>query len=180
MCRLSCLFPAQLMLLFRDNRLVGAPEISITGSTTIHLWKRLPEFPTASFAAISDHERHNLACLPAERKPNPALLCFLADKGPEFIQFECDATQITWDCWDQRLCERDQTLGFFLTSQSPYCAQHRTFVPIRASYCALDKRGGWFLAVDLNMPLCQDCRGFADDRFDRSTSACRWGQYRIL
>lgn len=113
MRRLSRLFPARLMLLFRDNRLIGAPEISITGSTTIHRWKRLPEFLTGGFAAISDHERHNLACLPTERKPNPALFCFLADKGPEFIQLERDATQITWDCWDQRLLSLTQTLGFF-------------------------------------------------------------------
>ncbi len=177
---LSRLFSTRLMLLFRDNRLIGAPEISITRSTTIDRRKRLPEFPTGGFAAISDHERHNLACLSAERKPNPALFGFLAHKRPEFIQFKRDTPGIARNCRNQCLCECRQTLGFFLTSQSPYCAQHRTFVPIRVSYCALDRHGGSFLAVLLNRPLYRDYRDFADDSSDRSTSACRWGQYRIL
>jgi len=177
---LSALFPTRLMLLFRNNRLIRAPEISIASSTSIHLWKRIPEFPAGRFAAISDHECDNLACLPAESKPNPALICFLADKGPELIQFKRDATGIARNCWNQCLCERCQTLGFFLTSQSRYCAQHRTFVPIRAGYCALDRHAGSFLAVPLNMPSYQDCLDFADGRSGRDTSACRSGQYRIL
>jgi hypothetical protein len=180
MCGLSALFPAWLMLLFRNDGLIRAPEISITGSTTILRRKCVPELLAGGFAPIADHERDNLACFPAEGKPHPALVCFLAHKRPEFIQLKRDATRITWNCRNQCLCELCQTLGFFLTSQSPYCAQHRTSVPIRASYCALDRHGGWFLAVDLNMRYCQDYRDFADDSRDRSTSACRWGQYRIL
>ena len=168
------------MLFFRDNRLIGVPEICITGSTVICLRKRVPEFPAADFAAISNHERGNLACFSAESKPNPALICFLADKGPEFIQFKRDATRIARNCRNQCLCERGQTLGFFLTSQSPYCAQHRTFVPIRASYCALDRHAGSFLAVPPNMLSYQGCLDFAGGRSDKGTSACRSGQYRIL
>jgi hypothetical protein len=103
---LSALFPARLMLLFRDNGLIGAPEISITGSMTIYLWKRVPEFPTGGFAPISDHERDDLARLATESKPNPALIGFLTHKGPEFIQFKRDATGIARNCRNQCLSER--------------------------------------------------------------------------
>ena len=168
------------MLFFWNDGLIGAPKITLPGSLTIRLRKRIPEFATTRFTAISDHERDNLACLPAERKPNPALLCFLAHKGPEFIQFERDTTRIARHCRNKRLCERLQTLGFFLTSQSQYYAQYRTFVLIRVSYCALDRLGGSFLAVLLNKPLYRDFHGFAGDRFDRNTSAYRLEQYRIL
>ena len=177
---LSTLFPARFVLFFRDNRLIGAPEICITGSTTICLWKRVPEFLTGDFAAISNHKPDNLARFSAESQPNPALLCFLADKRPEFIQFKRDATRIARNCWNQCLRERCQTLGFFLASQSQYYEQHRTFVPIRASYCAPDRRAGSFLAVVLNMLSYQGCLDFAAGRSDRGIFACHSGQYRIL
>ena len=180
MCSLSALFSARLMLFVGNNGLIGAPKIRITGSLTIRLWKRLPEFATGDFATIPDHECDNLTSLPAERKPNPALFCFLAHKRPEFIQLECDTTRIARNRWNKSLCERLQRLDFFLTSQSPYYAQHRTSVPIRVSYYVLDRLAGSFLAVLLNRPLYRDFHGFAGDRFDRGTFASRLGQYRIL
>jgi hypothetical protein len=94
-----------------------------------------------------------LKCFPAEREPYPALIDFLLHKRPEFIQFECNATRITRNRWNKRLFKRLQTLGFFLANQSPYFAQRRTFVPIRVSYCALDRLGGSFPAVLLNRRL---------------------------
>jgi hypothetical protein len=54
------------------------------------------------------------------------------------------------------------------------------FALIRASYYALDRREGSFLAVVLNMPLYQDCPDFAGDSSGRGTSVYRSGQYRIL
>jgi hypothetical protein len=104
------------MLLFRNDGLIRAPEIRITGSITILRRKCVLEFPTGGFAPITNHERDNLACLPTERKPNPTLICFPAYKGPEFIQFKRDTTGIARNCRNECLCELRQTLGFFLTS----------------------------------------------------------------
>ena len=180
MRRLSALFPARLMVLFGNNRLIGTPEIRIADTTVIYRRKRLPEFLTGRFAAISDHERNNLACFPTESKPYPALICLLAHKRPDFIQFKQNATEIARNCRNQRLCQRRQRLDFFLTSQSQYCEQHRTFVPIHASYCALDRHVGLFLAVPLNRLSYRDCPDFVGGRSGRDTSACRSGQYHIL
>jgi hypothetical protein len=146
MCSLSALFAARLMLLIGNNRLIGTPKITLTGSLTICLRKPFPQFAAAGFAAISDHERDNLAGLPAERKPNPALLSFLPHKRPDFIQFERDTTRIVRNGWNKCLCEGLQALGFFLASQSPYFAQHRTFVPNHVSCYALDRLGESLLA----------------------------------
>ena len=105
MCGFSALFPTWLMLFLWDYRLIGAPEISIADTAAIYLWKSIPEFLARRFAAITTHKRNNLACFATKRKPNPALICFCAYKGPKLIQFKREATGITRNCRNKCLCE---------------------------------------------------------------------------
>ena len=105
MCGFSTLFSTWLMLFLWDNRLIGAPEISIAGTTTIRLRKRVPEFLARRFAAITTHKRNNLACFATKRKPNPALICFCAYKGPKLVQFKRETTGIAWNCRNKCVCQ---------------------------------------------------------------------------
>jgi hypothetical protein len=159
MSRLSRLFSDCSMLFGWDNALICRPEICVTDTTTIARWYRTPELSAGHLAPITDDKRHNLPRFPTQCQPYPRLIGFLANKGPELITFEGDGTRIVWLWRDERLLERRQLLGFFLTNGSPSRAQHRTCAPIRASYYVPDRREG---SLPFAPPNSQRYSGFRD------------------
>jgi hypothetical protein len=167
------------MLFEWNNALICRPEICITDTTPIASWYRTPEFSTGHFTPITQGKRHDLPSFPAQREPYPALIRFLANKGPEFITFEGDATRIVRLRREKRLLEWRQLVGFFLTSKLPSGAQRRTSVPIHASCCVPDRREGFPLFVPPNSQHCSDFRDFVGHRYYNGTSVFRSAQYHI-
>src|SRR5215470_2779550 len=115
---LSRLLPDCSMLFGRNNTLICHPEIRIADTTPIGRWYRTPELSAGRLALITQDECHDLPSFPAQCQPYPGLIGFLTNKGPKLITLEHDGARIVWLRRNQRLLERRQLLGFFLTSGS--------------------------------------------------------------
>src|SRR5689334_1360568 len=104
MCGLSRFFPHCLMVFGRNHGLICLPEVGIARTTPIDVWNGPPELSAGDFTAITDGERDNLARFPTECQPYPVLVDFLANKGPNLIQFEDNRAWIEWNGWNERVC----------------------------------------------------------------------------
>jgi hypothetical protein len=85
---LAAFFANRMMRLFRKNVGIGFPEITVRLAVLVLWWNCLPERPASGFAAISDHESHDLSGATTHRRPQPAFVRFSEHKQPDFIQFE--------------------------------------------------------------------------------------------
>ena len=88
MSRFSSLFAHGCVLLLRDHRRVGRPEIREAMPLPIPLWNGFPQPLTCLFAPIPHGIGHHLPCLATEGNPNPGVVRFFEHKRPELIQFQ--------------------------------------------------------------------------------------------
>jgi hypothetical protein len=86
--RFSGLFAHGCVLLLRDHRRVGRPEIRAAMSLPILLWNGFPPPLTRLFAPIPHGIGHHLSRLAAEGNPNPGVVRFFEHKRPQLIQFQ--------------------------------------------------------------------------------------------
>ena len=76
---------------WQDGR-IRLPKIRVADRTlAIDHRKRGPEFARCGFGSRPNRHAHDFACVAIERKPDPFLAAFLADKRPEFITFQNQA-----------------------------------------------------------------------------------------
>ena len=68
------------MLLFRDDFLVGFPEICITVSRAISLRHLLPKLKASRCPTITDNKCDDLPCATAQCDPNPTLATLLENE----------------------------------------------------------------------------------------------------
>ena len=86
--RFSGLFAHGYVLLLRDHRRVGRPEIREAVTSTIAVWNGLPQALTRLFAPIPNRISDHLRRLAAQGNPKPGVVRFFEDKRPELIQFQ--------------------------------------------------------------------------------------------
>jgi len=67
---------------------IGVPEIAETGAGPIVLGNPMPEPPTRPYAVIANDTGDDLARPPTQDRPQPAFPRPLADKRPDFIDFQ--------------------------------------------------------------------------------------------
>ena len=82
------LFAHRTMLFFRNNGLIGRPEISETDPGAIRLGNGLPQVLTGPLAPIPNRISHDLAGPTTQGNPDPHLLALVSYERPERIQLE--------------------------------------------------------------------------------------------
>jgi hypothetical protein len=113
----------------------GEPEVAATGATTIVGRDAHPQGAGALRRAISHEESDDLAGLPTQGNPHPALVGFGADKAPEFVQLQ----HVAFFGGQQRLAQWRQLGGFFST-RARACPAPRRRRARRASSGVSDRR----------------------------------------
>lgn len=89
MCGFACLLADGPVPFGRDHAAIGGIEIRIAdGPFAIVGWERSPQPPTGFGGPITDREPDHPARLALQGDPDPDLLPFVADKGPQFIDLE--------------------------------------------------------------------------------------------
>jgi hypothetical protein len=89
--------------LARQDRRIGGPEIRIAdGTLPIIRRETIPQFLFGGLTAIADCYTDDLACLTVKREPNPNDLLLAADKRPQFITFEPQASLFLGVIWTVR------------------------------------------------------------------------------
>ena len=80
MIGLSAAFTDTMMRFFRKDELVSFPEVTVTLTTFVGVWKLLPKLATGCFTAIPDDKGHDLPRSAAHDCPNPAFVPSFVDK----------------------------------------------------------------------------------------------------
>ena len=114
MSRFSGLFAHGCVLLLRDRRRVGRPEIGEAMPLAIPLWNGFPHPLTRLFAPIPNRIGHHLSRLAAQGNPNPGVERFFEHKRPELIQFQDRGRGIFGVRGEQSGPQRRKLGSFFL------------------------------------------------------------------
>ena len=56
--------------------MIGVPEVTVDPTTPIARWNGLPQLAARDFVRGPNRVADNLACVPAEREPDPLLIGF--------------------------------------------------------------------------------------------------------
>ena len=78
--RLSALFAARRVVLFRDDVSVCFPEVAVAMTRAIGWWYAVPEFLTSSLTAVAHDICHDLARAATKSNPYPPLIALFANK----------------------------------------------------------------------------------------------------
>jgi len=87
MGRLPTFLADRRMLLLWYHCLVGGPEIGEAVTGAIGCWNGIPQAAAGGLTAIPDRIGDYLAGATTEGDPDPTLVHFLGDKGPQLIEF---------------------------------------------------------------------------------------------
>jgi hypothetical protein len=109
----SSLFTNGCMLLLRDHRRIGRPEIREAAPVPIPLWNGFPQPLTRLFAPIPDRIGNHLPRLATEGNPNPGVVYFFKHKRPDLVQFQDRGRGILWIRGEQRCTQRGELSYFF-------------------------------------------------------------------
>src|SRR3989442_2983773 len=96
MSRFSRLFSYSCVLLLRNHRLVGCPEVGEAMPLTIEVWNALPQSLARPFTPIPNGIANHLTRLAAKGDPNPGVIGFFEHKRPQFVQFQRGGSRILW------------------------------------------------------------------------------------
>jgi hypothetical protein len=88
MRRFPGLFSHTAVGLSREHRRIGVPEVAETEASARGSRNPMPEPPTGAFAVIADDNGDDLPRPTAQDRPQPAVPRPLADKRPDFIDFQ--------------------------------------------------------------------------------------------
>ncbi len=97
----SRLFAHCCVLLIRNYRLVGCPEVRKAMPLAVGGWNGLPQPLTRVFAPVTQCIGDHLSRLATQGNPHPDLVGFFEHKGPQFIQFQRGRSRILWIGGDQ-------------------------------------------------------------------------------
>ena len=86
--QLSAFLAHRLVVILGDYRSICLPEIAVAISTFVAFGNPLPQPTTSSLATVADGVSDHLACVACQGDPYPAFVGFLADKGPQLVEFE--------------------------------------------------------------------------------------------
>jgi len=92
---LSGFFANGLVCGFRQDLLIGFPEVRKRLTILILNRDFGPQSATGFLASITDHKGYDLASAPTHNSPEPTFVDFLEYKAPGFIKFQ-DITQLCW------------------------------------------------------------------------------------
>jgi hypothetical protein len=85
---LSFSFSNTLMRIWREDQLIGFPQIAETLTTFITSWDPLPEKLAGLLTSITNGIGDNLACPTTHRSPNPSFSPLFLHKRPHFVHFK--------------------------------------------------------------------------------------------
>jgi hypothetical protein len=107
----------------REHGDIRLPEIADTDAGPIGLRNPLPQPTTGAFAVIANDKRNNLSRATTQHRPQPAFPRPLADKRPDFIDFQV----VIGVGWLQRRAQGRQGLEFFLSRRPGLFERRRRF-----------------------------------------------------
>jgi len=86
---LATLPPTGAMAFGRQHSRICLPKIGVAHSTlAIHGRERLPQQSRSGSSALAQGHTDNLATVPIERQPQPALVSLAANEGPQFVTLD--------------------------------------------------------------------------------------------
>jgi hypothetical protein len=88
MVRLATFFAHRLMTVRRENTLIGIPKIAERMRAFVGPGDAPPELQATGFTAVVDEVGDDLSGAATQSDPDPALVAFPEDKGPQLIQFQ--------------------------------------------------------------------------------------------
>lgn len=110
----SGLFSYCRVLLLRDHRRIGRPEIREAVPLPIPLRNRFPQPLARPFAPITHCISDDLSRFVTESNPNPRVVCFFEHKRPELVQFQGRRSGIFGIRGEQSSTQRRKLSYFFL------------------------------------------------------------------
>lgn len=109
MVGLPLAFSNALMGIWREDQLIGFPQVTETLTTFIARWDTLPKELTGLLASVTDGIGNDLACSTTHGSPQPAFLPVFLHKRPHLVHFQ----HIFWLDRQERFLKFWSLLVFF-------------------------------------------------------------------
>jgi len=113
MRRLSAFLACLRMLLGGDDLPIRLPEVAVAMPALISLRHPLPQLAATLFAPVADVVGDHLACLAAQRQPDPAFLRLFEDERPQLVQFQGSGLPIFGVRLGKRFAQLGERPGLF-------------------------------------------------------------------
>lgn len=107
---LAGLFPHTPMGFLGEHRLIGLPEVTVTGTLAKGGRDAMPQAPTGAFTMVANHKGQNMPRAAQQHRPEPPFVHAFSDKTPRLIDLQDIIGLRGREC----LLQRRQGLDFFL------------------------------------------------------------------
>ena len=154
---------------------VGLPQIGVAPGAAVLAGQTAPQPTGGAPATAAQRVGHDLPGAAEQSQPEPHFALFAAHKRAQLVQFQ----PVTGSWWGQRLAQRRQLLGFFLTNSSRSGATRQRCVSSPASWCVPGRRAGFPPCAPRHRRWCPARAGWCVGNPGRNSVACRCGPSRV-